>query len=106
MQQIGGKRLFLCQWPVETRAIMDDMMLNKVKYGRPDREQLQLGDEIDGWRVINLEPNKQLSLLFGMKAPGLGRLTFTIHDSGNRRSIDVRAWWHPAGFAAYSIGLP
>lgn len=33
-----------------------------------------------------------------MKAPGLGRLTFTIHDSGERRSLDVRAWWHPAGF--------
>ena len=48
--------------------------------------------------MINIEPNKQLSLLFGMKAPGLGRLTFTIHDSGNLRSIDVRAWWHPAGF--------
>ncbi|EPC7688090.1 DUF2867 domain-containing protein [Providencia stuartii] len=100
VQQIGGKNgYFYANALWKTRAIMDDMMLNKVKYGRPAREELQLGDEIDGWRVINLEPNKQLSLLFGMKAPGLGRLTFTIHDSGSRRSIDVRAWWHPAGFS-------
>lgn len=99
IQQIGGKEgYFYANGLWKTRAIMDDMMLNKVKYGRPDRENLQLGDEVDGWRVIHLEPNKQLSLLFGMKAPGLGRLTFTIHDSGSRRSIDVRAWWHPAGF--------
>jgi len=99
VQQIGGKDgYFYANGLWKTRAIMDDMMLNKVKYGRPDREDLRLGDEVDGWRVINLEPNKQLSLLFGMKAPGLGRLTFTIHDSGSRRSIDVRAWWHPAGF--------
>lgn len=99
VQQIGGKDgYFYANGLWKTRAIMDDMMLNKVKYGRPDRETLQIGDEIDGWRVIHIEPNKQLSLLFGMKAPGLGRLTFTIHDSGSRRSIDVRAWWHPAGF--------
>lgn len=100
VQQIGGKDgYFYANSLWKTRAIMDDMMFNKVKYGRPDREELQLGDEIDGWRVINIEPEKQLTLLFGMKAPGLGRLTFTIHDSGSRRSIDVRAWWHPAGFS-------
>lgn len=100
VQQIGGKNgYFYANSLWKTRAIMDDMMFNKAKYGRPDREELQLGDEIDGWRVINIEPEKQLTLLFGMKAPGLGRLTFTIHDSGSRRSIDVRAWWHPAGFS-------
>lgn len=100
VQQIGGKDgYFYANSLWKTRAIMDDMMFNKVKYGRPHREELQLGDEVDGWRVINIEPEKQLTLLFGMKAPGLGRLTFTIHDSGSRRSIDVRAWWHPAGFS-------
>ena len=38
-------------------------------------------------------------MMFGMKAPCLGRLTFTIKDLGGCRSIDVRAWWHPAGFS-------
>ncbi len=99
IQQIGGKdEYFYANFLWKIRAVMDDMMLNKVKYGRPDRSELEIGDMINGWKVINLEPNKQMTLLFGMKAPGLGRLTFTIHDSGNRRSIDVRAWWHPAGF--------
>ncbi|STT02453.1 NAD dependent epimerase/dehydratase family protein [Klebsiella pneumoniae] len=32
-----------------------------------------------------------------MKAPGLGRLSFTINDKGDRRELDVRAWWHPHG---------
>lgn len=99
IQQIGGKEgYFYANSLWKIRAVMDDMMLNKVKYGRPDRPELQVGDMIDGWRVINIDPEKQLTLLFGMKAPGLGRLTFTIHDSGERRSLDVRAWWHPAGF--------
>lgn len=32
-----------------------------------------------------------------MKAPGLGRLSFTLDDKGDHREIDVRAWWHPHG---------
>lgn len=100
IQQIGGEQgYFYANGLWKTRAIMDDILGNKVIYGRPSRETLALGDMIDGWRVIKLEPQKQLTLLFGMKAPGLGRLSFTIHDSGNLRSLDVRAWWHPAGFS-------
>ena len=44
-----------------------------------------------------MEEEKQLTLLFGMKAPGLGRLSFTINDKGDHRELDVRAWWHPHG---------
>jgi hypothetical protein len=33
-----------------------------------------VGDAVDSWKVIIVEPEKQLALLFGMKAPGLGRL--------------------------------
>lgn len=32
------------------------------------------GDTVDSWKVIIVEEEKQLTLLFGMKAPGLGRL--------------------------------
>jgi hypothetical protein len=33
---------------------------------------LNVGDTVDSWKVIIVEPEKQLALLFGMKAPGLG----------------------------------
>jgi hypothetical protein len=39
-----------------------------------------VGDTVDSWKVIIVEPEKQLALLFGMKAPGLGRLCFTLKD--------------------------
>lgn len=55
-------------------------MLNKVTYGRPNRETLNLEDMIDSWKVICIKPEQQLTLLFGMKAPGLGRLTITIYS--------------------------
>lgn len=100
IQQLGGKEgYFYANKLWRLRASIDDLLGGRVKYGRTDRPQLRLGDKIDGWKVIGLQPQRELSLLFGMKAPGLGRLTFTITDHGDSRSIDVRAWWHPAGFS-------
>ncbi len=100
VQQIGGKEGYFYGNPLwKIRARMDDMIGGGVVYGRPERETLELGDLIDGWKVITVKPLRQLALMFGMKAPGLGRLTFTIKDLGGCRSLDVRAWWHPAGFS-------
>jgi len=99
VQQLGGSEgYFYANGLWKTRARMDDLLGGKVKYGRPERDFLKPGDKIDGWKVIGLKPQRELVLLFGMKAPGLGRLTFTITDNGESRSLEVRAWWHPAGF--------
>ncbi|KFK97792.1 MULTISPECIES: DUF2867 domain-containing protein [unclassified Serratia (in: enterobacteria)] len=100
VQQLGGKEgYFYANILWQIRARMDDMAGNGIVYGRPARETLQVGDLVDGWKVITMKPLRQLALMFGMKAPGLGRLTFSIKDLGDRRQLDVRAWWHPAGFS-------
>jgi len=62
-------------------------------------QKLALGDRIDSWKVIGFKEQTSLSLLLGMKAPGLGRLEFNIEDKGAYRELDIRAWWHPAGFS-------
>ncbi|NCG51425.1 DUF2867 domain-containing protein [Serratia fonticola] len=100
VQQLGGKEgYFYANILWQIRARMDDMIGNGVVYGRPQRDTLEVGDLVDGWKVITKRPLRQLALMFGMKAPGLGRLTFSIKDLGDRRQLDVRAWWHPAGFS-------
>ncbi|HBE9081008.1 DUF2867 domain-containing protein [Serratia fonticola] len=100
VQQLGGKEgYFYANILWQIRARMDDMIGNGVVYGRPQRGTLEVGDLVDGWKVITKKPLRQLALMFGMKAPGLGRLTFSIKDLGDRRQLDVRAWWHPAGFS-------
>ena len=58
---------------------------------------LRVGDVVDAWRVIALEPEEKLTLLMEMKAPGAGVLEFRIADLGDRRCISVQAYWHPAG---------
>ena len=59
--------------------------------------ELRVGDVVDSWRVIALEPDRSIAFLMEMKAPGAGVLEFTITDRGDRRSVKVCAYWHPAG---------
>ena len=61
-------------------------------------DDLQVGDVVDSWRVISMQPGKQLTMLMEMKVPGAGVLEFDIDDSGDgQRSITVTAYFHPAG---------
>jgi len=59
--------------------------------------QLRVGDVVDAWRVIAIEPYQRLTLLMEKKAPGVGVLEFRIDDRGENRRIRVHAFWHPAG---------
>nr|WP_259656172.1 SDR family oxidoreductase [Klebsiella grimontii] len=98
INQIGGKEgYFFGNVLWKTRGAMDLLLGHRLAKGRPERAYLQTGDAVDSWKVIIVEPEKQLTLLFGMKAPGLGRLSFTLRDKGDHRELDVRAWWHPHG---------
>jgi hypothetical protein len=66
--------------------------------GRRHPVDLRLGDRIDYWTVLGIEPERRLTLHFGMKAPGSGVLEFEIDprpEGGSR--ITVTAYWHPQG---------
>lgn len=98
VNRLGGKEGYFfgnALW--KTRAAMDLLVGHRLAKGRPEEAMLQVGDTVDSWKVIIVEPEKALTLLFGMKAPGLGRLSFTMVDKGTHRELDVRAWWHPHG---------
>lgn len=59
--------------------------------------KLRVGDVIDAWRVIAIEPLKRLTLLMEMRGPGSGVLEFEIHDKQEQRKVTATAYWHPAG---------
>lgn len=58
---------------------------------------LRVGDVIDAWRVIAVEPERRLTLLMEMRGPGAGVLEFVIKDRDNHRTLSATAYWHPAG---------
>ncbi len=60
-------------------------------------DDLRVGDVVDSWRAIAVEPGQRLTLLMEMKAPGAGVLEFVIRDLGDRRKVSATAYWHPAG---------
>ncbi|MCS5946203.1 hypothetical protein LNP25_17960 [Klebsiella variicola subsp. variicola] len=78
---------------------MDLLVGHRLAKGRPQRDYLQTGDTVDSWKVIIVEEEKQLTLLFGMKAPGLGRLSFTINDKGDHREPGRARLVAPARYA-------
>jgi uncharacterized protein YbjT (DUF2867 family) len=66
--------------------------------GRRDATDVRLGDNIDYWTVIGLEPERRLTLNFGMRAPGSGILEFEIEPVGDGRTrLTETAYWHPQG---------
>jgi hypothetical protein len=63
--------------------------------------ELRVGDVVDSWRVIALEPGRRLTMLMEMKAPGAGVLEFVVRPlaDGSGSSVSATAHWHPAGVA-------
>jgi uncharacterized protein YbjT (DUF2867 family) len=60
--------------------------------------ELRVGDVVDSWRVIAMEPGRRLTLLMEMKAPGAGVLEFVVKPrAGSGSSVSATAYWHPAG---------
>jgi uncharacterized protein YbjT (DUF2867 family) len=64
---------------------------------RRDPDELRIGDVVDAWRVIALQPQRKLTLLLEMKLPGAGVLEFEIVSAGDDREVRVTAYFHPAG---------
>jgi hypothetical protein len=66
--------------------------------GRRHPSELRVGDTIDYWTVLAMEPQRRLTLNFDMKAPGNGVLEFEIETvDAQRTRVSVTAYWHPAG---------
>jgi hypothetical protein len=82
-----------------TREVMDWLVGGPgLDKGRDHETEVQLGDRIDYWKVLALEPERRLTLQFGMRAPGSGALEFVITPLGHgRTTLSITAYWHPYG---------
>jgi len=97
---IGGKnRYFYANVLWKIREVADWLVGGAgLKYGRRHPTDLRVGDTVDSWRVIGVDPGRRLTLMFGMKAPGAGVLEFDIAPEPDQRTrVTATAYWHPAG---------
>ena len=98
---IGGDAgYFFADWLWNIRRGLD-WLAGGPSYRRRRRHptELRVGDVVDSWRVIALEPGRRLTLLMEMKAPGAGVLEFVVKPGpgGTGSRVNATAYWHPAG---------
>ena len=95
----GDNRYYYLNSLWTLREILDWLVGGRgLKRGRRDPQDLRVGDKVDSWEVIGLEPERRLTMAFGMRAPGAGVLEFEIDPlSQTQTKITATAYWHPAG---------
>jgi uncharacterized protein YbjT (DUF2867 family) len=100
VSSIGGRnRYFALNFLWWLRELLDWICGGPgFTHGRRDPDELRVGDAIDYWTVLALEPERRLTLHFGMKAPGSGILEFELEplQEGGTRLTET-AYWHPRG---------
>ncbi|MBY5922570.1 DUF2867 domain-containing protein [Ferrimonas balearica] len=97
--RIGGRPRYFALDPLWRIREGFDALIggNGLDYYRRDPNQLRPGDRVDSWSVAELQPLRTLTLLFGMKAPGMGGLTFELKPDGKATQLTLTCWWYPAG---------
>jgi len=105
---IGGDNgYYYLGWLWWIRGAMDWLLGGPgLTHGRRHPTDVRLGDRIDYWTVIGIEPQRRLTLDFGMRSPGSGVLEIEVEPDpepdpgagtpGGSR-ITVTAYWHPQG---------
>lgn len=95
----GDTRYFTMDWIWTIRETLDFLVGGPgFTRGRRDPDSLRLGDTIDYWTVIGLEPGRRLTLDFGLKAPGSGILEIEVEPLATRRAqVTITAYFHPQG---------
>jgi uncharacterized protein YbjT (DUF2867 family) len=102
VRRIGGKNRYfgadLLWWLRETA---DWLIGGRGRHrGRRDPDDLRLGDHVDSWTVVGLEPCRRLTMVMGMKAVGSGVLEIDLEplDDGGTR-VTATAYWQPEGLS-------
>jgi uncharacterized protein YbjT (DUF2867 family) len=70
-----------------------------MRRGRAHPDQLRVGDTVDCWRVIDLEPDRKLRLAAEMRLPGRAWLEFEVSNCGHVSRIRQTAIFEPSGVA-------
>lgn len=96
---LGGDNGYFYAQPLwRMRAWLDGVAGGPgLSRGRRHPTNLRLGDVIDYWTVLGIDPPHRLTLHFGMRAPGTGVLEFEIERGADGTTITETAYWHPAG---------
>jgi len=101
VRRIGGATgWYAFNWLWQLRGMIDLLIGGAgMRRGRAHFDQLRVGDTIDCWRVVGLEPNRKLRLAAEMRLPGRAWLEFEVSQHGHVSRIRQTAVFQPSGVA-------
>ncbi|MFK7742460.1 MAG: SDR family oxidoreductase [Planctomycetota bacterium] len=96
---IGGKNgWYGGNWLWRLRGWMDKVIGGPgLRRGRRDPNNVVVGDALDFWRVVDVEPGRRLQLRAEMKLPGTALLEFEVQRQGEHSRLAVAAHFKPRG---------
>lgn len=99
IRRIGGTTgWYAYDWLWRIRGFLDLLVGGVgVRRGRPDPEDLRVGDALDFWRVEAYEPGRLLRLHAEMKLPGRAWLEFEVLETERGTTIRQTALYDPVG---------
>jgi len=101
VRRIGGQTgWYAYNWLWQLRGMIDLLIGGAgMRRGRAHFDQLRVGDTIDCWRVVGLEPDRKLRLAAEMRLPGRAWLEFEVSEHGHISRIRQTAVFQPSGVA-------
>jgi len=84
---MGGPNKWPCNWAWQLRALLDRIIGGVgMRKGRPDPEEIKVGDTLDFFRIEKIKPGRMIRLKAEMKLPGEGWLQFEVIPRGEDRA--------------------
>jgi len=99
IRRIGGRAgWYAFDWLWQLRGFVD-LLVGGVgmRRGRPDPDDLCVGDSVDWWRVESFEPGRLLRMRAEMKLPGRAWIEFEVRPTGPGSTIRQTAIFDPSG---------
>ncbi len=99
IERIGGNTgWYYGNWLWRLRGVMDRAVGGiGLRRGRLDAEHLHVGDTVDCWRVVAVEPAERLRLAAEMRLPGRAWLEFDLDRTGTSTVLRQTAEFDPRG---------
>lgn len=99
MQVGGAKGYYSLDWAWRIRGLVDSLFGGVgLRRGRRDPNTVGIGEPLDFWRVVKVEPGRSLELKAEMRLPGEAWLSWEVESDPSAGSRLVQtAWFSPRG---------
>ena len=96
---LGGDRGYLTfNWAWRLRGVMDKLVGGPgLRRGRRHPDEILVGETMDFWRVVEVEPGRRLTLRAEMKLPGEAWLRWEVCNEGDAVYLEQTAAFRPKG---------